>query len=163
MPDIILLAELADFYDVSIPEIIDGERKSENMNEEVKETLQKAIEKYKELGAEVEEFSLDIAQYSLATYYIIACAEASSNLGRFDGIRYGYRTPEYSNLKELYKKSRSEGFGEEVKRRKAKRKGQGERDEKTTNRNIGSGVMGIFVYTGGICERQCRDEDIEKE
>ena len=89
----------------------------EGINEEVKETLQKAIEKYKELGAEVEEFSLDIAKYSLATYYIIACAEASSNLGRFDGIRYGYRTPEYSNLKELYKKSRSEGFGEEVKRR----------------------------------------------
>ena len=89
----------------------------EGINEEVKETLQKAIEKYKELGAEIEEFSLDIAKYSLATYYIIACAEASSNLGRFDGIRYGYRTPEYSNLKELYKKSRSEGFGEEVKRR----------------------------------------------
>ena len=89
----------------------------EGINEEVKETLQKAIEKYKELGAEVEEFSLDIAQYALATYYIIACAEASSNLGRFDGIRYGYRTPEYSNLKEIYKKSRSEGFGPEVKRR----------------------------------------------
>ena len=89
----------------------------EGINAEVKETLQKAIEKYKELGAEVEEFSLDIAQYSLATYYIIACAEASSNLGRFDGIRYGYRTPEFKNLKELYKKSRSEGFGEEVKRR----------------------------------------------
>lgn len=89
----------------------------EGINEEVKETLQKAIEKYKELGAEVEEFSLDIAQYALATYYIIACAEASSNLGRFDGIRYGYRTPEFSNLKELYRKSRSEGFGEEVKRR----------------------------------------------
>ena len=75
------------------------------------------METYKELGAEVEEFSLDIAKYSLATYYIIACAEASSNLGRFDGIRYGYRTPEFSNLKELYKKSRSEGFGPEVKRR----------------------------------------------
>mgnify|MGYP000908585702 FL=1 len=89
----------------------------EGINAEVKEKLQEAIETYKELGAEVEEFSLDIAKYSLATYYIIACAEASSNLGRFDGIRYGYRTPEYSNLKELYKKSRSEGFGEEVKRR----------------------------------------------
>ena len=62
-------------------------------------------------------FSLDVAKYALATYYIIACAEASSNLGRFDGIRYGYRTPEYSNLKEIYKKSRSEGFGTEVKRR----------------------------------------------
>ena len=89
----------------------------EGINAEVKEKLQEAIETYKELGAEVEEFSLDIAKYSLATYYIIACAEASSNLGRFDGIRYGYRTPEFSNLKELYKKSRSEGFGPEVKRR----------------------------------------------
>ena len=89
----------------------------EGINEEVKKELTKAIETYKELGAEVEEFSLDVAKYALATYYIIACAEASSNLGRFDGIRYGYRTPEYSNLKEIYKKSRSEGFGEEVKRR----------------------------------------------
>lgn len=89
----------------------------EGINEEVKASLEKAIEKYKELGAEVEEFSLDIAKYSLATYYIIACAEASSNLGRFDGIRYTYRTPEFKNLKELYKKSRSEGFGPEVKRR----------------------------------------------
>ena len=89
----------------------------EGINPEVKETLQKAIEKYKELGAEIEEFSLDIAKYSLAAYYIIACAEASSNLGRFDGIRYTYRTGEFKNLKELYKKSRSEAFGTEVKRR----------------------------------------------
>ena len=87
------------------------------INEEVKENLKNAIETYKELGAEIEEFSLDVAKYALATYYIIACAEASSNLGRFDGIRYGYRTKEYSNLKEIYKKSRSEGFGPEVKRR----------------------------------------------
>ena len=69
------------------------------------------------MGAEVEEFSLDIANYALATYYIIACAEASSNLGRFDGIRYGYRTENFTNLKEIYKNSRSEGFGDEVKRR----------------------------------------------
>ena len=89
----------------------------EGINEEVKSKLYEAIEQYKNLGAEVEEFSLDIAEYALATYYIIACAEASSNLGRFDGIRYGYRTPEYTDLKEIYKKSRSEGFGEEVKRR----------------------------------------------
>ena len=89
----------------------------EGINEEVKASLENAIQEYKNMGAEIEEFSLDIAQYSLATYYIIACAEASSNLGRFDGIRYGYRTPEFSNLKELYKKSRSEGFGDEVKRR----------------------------------------------
>ena len=89
----------------------------EGINPEVKEKLQEAIEKYKELGAIIEECSLDIAQYSLATYYIIACAEASSNLGRFDGIRYGYRTKNFENLKDIYKNSRSEGFGEEVKRR----------------------------------------------
>ncbi len=89
----------------------------DGINSEVKEILKNAIQTYKELGAEIEEFSLDIAQYALATYYIIACAEASSNLGRFDGIRYGYRSKEFKSLKELYKKSRSEGFGAEVKRR----------------------------------------------
>ena len=89
----------------------------EGINEEVKEKLNQAIEKYKELGAEVEEFSLNIAEYSLATYYIIACAEASSNLGRFDGIRYGYRSENFESLKDIYINSRSEGFGEEVKRR----------------------------------------------
>ena len=89
----------------------------EGINAEVKASLEKAMEKYKELGATIEEFSLDIADYALATYYIIACAEASSNLGRFDGIRYGYRTKNYANLKDIYKKSRSEGFGAEVKRR----------------------------------------------
>ena len=89
----------------------------EGINEEVKKKLYEAIERYKKLGAKVEEFSLNVAEYSLATYYIIACAEASSNLGRFDGIRYTYRTKEFKNLKELYKKSRSEGFGPEVKRR----------------------------------------------
>ena len=90
---------------------------SEGINEEVKTKLNEAIERYKNLGAEIEEFSLDVAKYSLASYYIIACAEASSNLGRFDGIRYTYRTKEFKNLKELYRKSRSEGFGAEVKRR----------------------------------------------
>ena len=89
----------------------------EGINEEVKASLEQAIEKYKELGAEIEYFSLDIAKYSLATYYIIACAEASSNLGRFDGIRYGYRSPEAKTLEEVFVKSRSEGFGAEVKRR----------------------------------------------
>ena len=90
---------------------------ADGLNSEVKESLKKAIENFKDLGAEVEEFSLDVAKYSLATYYIIACAEASSNLGRFDGIRYGYRSKNYSNLEELYINSRSEGFGDEVKRR----------------------------------------------
>ena len=89
----------------------------EGINEEVKSSIKNAIEKYKELGAEIEEFSLDIAKYSLATYYIIACAEASSNLGRFDGIRYTYRSPNAKTLEEVFKKSRSEGFGAEVKRR----------------------------------------------
>ncbi len=89
----------------------------EGINPEVKESVEKAIEEYKKMGATVEECSLDIANEALATYYIIACAEASSNLGRFDGIRYGYRTKNYSNLKDIYKNSRSEGFGPEVKRR----------------------------------------------
>ena len=78
---------------------------------------EEAIAKYKELGAIVDEVSLDVAEHALATYYIIACAEASSNLGRFDGIRYGYRTENYENWKDIYKNSRSEGFGPEVKRR----------------------------------------------
>ncbi len=89
----------------------------EGISEDVKEKLQEAIETYKALGAEIEEFSLDVAKYSLAAYYIIACAEASSNLGRFDGIRYGYRAEEFNSLKELYVNSRTEGFGDEVKRR----------------------------------------------
>ena len=89
----------------------------EGINPEVKASLETAINKYKEMGAKVEEFSLDIAKYALATYYIIACAEASSNLGRYDGIRYTYRSPEAKTLREIYKKSRSEAFGAEVKRR----------------------------------------------
>lgn len=89
----------------------------EGIHPEVKQKLQEAIERYQKLGATIEECTLDIADYALATYYIIACAEASSNLGRFDGIRYGYRTQNFTNLKELYSNSRSEGFGEEVKRR----------------------------------------------
>ncbi len=87
------------------------------INEEVKTAVEKTIDVYRKLGAEIKEISLDVSQAALATYYIIACAEASSNLGRFDGIRYGHRTENYMNLKELYKNSRSEGFGAEVKRR----------------------------------------------
>ena len=89
----------------------------EGINEEVRESLQKTIELYKQMGAEVEECSLDIADKALAVYYIIACAEASSNLGRFDGIRYGYRTENFENLNDIFVNSRSEGFGAEVKRR----------------------------------------------
>ena len=89
----------------------------EGISEEVKNKIYESIEVYKKLGAEVEETSLNVAEYSLAAYYIIACAEASSNLGRFDGIRYGYRAKEFNSLKELYVNSRTEGFGDEVKRR----------------------------------------------
>ena len=89
----------------------------EGINEEVRQNLQKTIEMYKQMGAEVEECTLDIADEALAVYYIIACAEASSNLGRFDGIRYGYRTPNFENLNDIFVNSRSEGFGAEVKRR----------------------------------------------
>ena len=89
----------------------------EGINPEVKKSLENSIEEYKKLGAIVEECSLDVSESSLAAYYIIACAEASSNLGRFDGIRYGYRVKDYKDLKELFVKSRTEGFGKEVKRR----------------------------------------------
>ena len=89
----------------------------DGINSEVKDAINEVIKQYEKMGAIVEECSLDVADYELATYYIIACAEASSNLGRFDGIRYGYRTKDFSDLKDLYKNSRSEGFGEEVKRR----------------------------------------------
>ena len=89
----------------------------EGINEEVKKCVLEAAETYKKLGATVEECTLDIGKEALATYYIIACAEASSNLGRFDGIRYGYRTEKFDNLREIYINSRTEGFGPEVKRR----------------------------------------------
>lgn len=89
----------------------------EGVNQEVREAIQKVIEEYKALGAVVSECSLPATEYALPAYYIIACAEASANLGRYDGIRYGYRTPNYENLQDIYRNSRSEGFGEEVKRR----------------------------------------------
>ena len=89
----------------------------EGTNPEVRQAIEAAIQKYKDLGATVKECTLDIANEALATYYIIACAEASSNLGRFDGIRYGYRTKNYNNLNDIFVNSRSEGFGAEVKRR----------------------------------------------
>ena len=90
---------------------------AEGVSEEVKAAVNNAIEKFKALGAEVSECSLPVTEYALPTYYIVACAEASSNLARFDGIRYGYRTSNYESLDDIYKNSRSEGFGEEVKRR----------------------------------------------
>ena len=89
----------------------------EGINPEVRKAILEVAEKYRSLGAEVEECSVDIGEKAIADYYIISCAEASSNLGRFDGIRYGYRTENYENLKDIYRNSRSEGFGDEVKAR----------------------------------------------
>ena len=89
----------------------------EGINEEVKQAILDVAKKYEEMGAIVEDCSFEVGQYATSVYYIIADAEASSNLGRFDGIRYGYRTEKYSDLKDIYKNSRSEGFGPEVKRR----------------------------------------------
>lgn len=84
---------------------------------EVKARVEEAIEQLRALGAEVEECSLPSTEHALSAYYIIAPAEASANLARFDGVRYGYRTPESSGLLEMYGKTRAEGFGPEVKRR----------------------------------------------
>ncbi|MBQ8298925.1 MAG: Asp-tRNA(Asn)/Glu-tRNA(Gln) amidotransferase subunit GatA [Clostridia bacterium] len=89
----------------------------EGVNSEVKEKVLAAVKTFEELGAIVEECSLPATEYCLPAYYIIACAEASSNLGRFDGIRYGYRTKNYETMQDIFRNSRSEGFGEEVKRR----------------------------------------------
>lgn len=89
----------------------------DGINEEVKSKVLQMAKEYEKMGAIIEECEIEATEYALATYYIIACAEASSNLGRFDGIRYGYRAEKFNNLKELYKNSRSEGFGDEVKRR----------------------------------------------
>ena len=89
----------------------------EGINEEVKNAILEVAKKYEELGAVVEDCSFEVGQYATSVYYIIADAEASSNLGRFDGIRYGYRSEKYDNLKDIYRNSRSEGFGPEVKRR----------------------------------------------
>ncbi len=83
----------------------------------VKEAVLAAAKKYEEMGAEVEECSLSKMEYALPAYYIISSAEASSNLARYDGIKYGYRTEKFDDLIDLYTKTRSEGFGEEVKRR----------------------------------------------
>ncbi|MGV3042368.1 Asp-tRNA(Asn)/Glu-tRNA(Gln) amidotransferase subunit GatA [Staphylococcus rostri] len=89
----------------------------EGIDSEVKEAVLKAAETFKSLGATVEEVSLPRTSSGIPSYYVIASAEASSNLARFDGIRYGYHSKEANTLEELYKMSRSEGFGEEVKRR----------------------------------------------
>ena len=89
----------------------------EGLDTEVKAAVLQAAEELARSGAIVERFDLSLVEYAIPAYYTIAAAEASSNLERFDGIKYGYRTKEYTGLHNMYKKSRSEGFGEEVKRR----------------------------------------------
>lgn len=89
----------------------------EGLDFEVKSAVLKAAGVLKEKGAKVEEFDLSLVDYAIPAYYTIAAAEASSNLERFDGIKYGYRAEEYTDLHNMYKKTRSEGFGAEVKRR----------------------------------------------
>lgn len=89
----------------------------DGLDKEVKDSILNAVEVLKSKGAIVEEFDLSLVEYAIPAYYVIASAEASSNLERFDGVKYGYRTQEYEGLHNMYKKTRSEGFGEEVKRR----------------------------------------------
>lgn len=90
---------------------------TDGLSDDVSSAVQKSIEMYKNLGAEVIEISLPLIKYGIGVYYVIATAEASSNLARFDGVRYGYRTKDAQSLYEMYVKTRSEGFGDEVKRR----------------------------------------------
>lgn len=89
----------------------------EGVEEDVRKATLDAIETYKKLGATIKEVSLPLLKYSIGIYYIVATAEASSNLARFDGVKYGYRTKDAQNLLEMYTKTRAEGFGDEVKRR----------------------------------------------
>ena len=90
---------------------------SEGLNPEVEKIIEQGISEYKKLGAEIVEISLPNNHLSIPVYYVIAPAEASSNLSRYDGVRYGYRTKEYDDLMDMYCKTREEGFGDEVKRR----------------------------------------------
>jgi len=98
---------------IGVPE----EYLGDGINSSVKNAILKAIEVYAKLGATVEYFTMSASRYALPAYYIISSAEASSNLARYDGIKYGYRTDNFKDLNDLYKQTRSEGFGAEVKRR----------------------------------------------
>ena len=89
----------------------------DGLNASVQKIIEEALDKYKKLGAELVDISLPNSDLAIPVYYVIAPAEASSNLSRYDGVRYGYRTKEYDDLMDMYFKTRQEGFGEEVKRR----------------------------------------------
>lgn len=98
---------------IGIPEQFFGD----GIAQDVKEAVLSAAEEYRMMGAELISVSMPSIEYALPAYYVISSAEASSNLARFDGVRYGYRCKEYGSIEELYRKSRSEGFGSEVKKR----------------------------------------------
>jgi aspartyl-tRNA(Asn)/glutamyl-tRNA(Gln) amidotransferase subunit A len=98
---------------IGVPRALLGE----GLDADVRARVEEAVEAYRELGAEVVDVELPHAKYSIAVYYIIATAEASSNLARYDGVRYGYRTEDPKDLREMYRRTREEGFGAEVKRR----------------------------------------------
>lgn len=89
----------------------------QGLDEEVRKNIQQSLDLFRKLGAEIEEIHLPHTEYAIATYYILATAEASSNLARYDGVRYGYRHQDFADLLEMYKKSKQAGFGTEVKRR----------------------------------------------
>lgn len=116
--------EKADDYTKSLGESVKGlkigipkEYIGEGIQKEVKNAIMNAAKVYESLGAEIFEFSLPMTKYALPAYYIMSSAEASSNLARFDGVKYGYRAENYTDLTDMYLKTRSEGFGSEVKRR----------------------------------------------
>ena len=90
---------------------------ADGLGPEVRRVVEIALDEYRKLGAETKEIGLPNTRLGIPIYYVIAPAEASSNLSRFDGVRYGYRTPEYTDLTSMYEKTRAEGFGAEVKRR----------------------------------------------
>jgi aspartyl-tRNA(Asn)/glutamyl-tRNA(Gln) amidotransferase subunit A len=98
---------------IGVPKDLFGE----GLDPEVKASVEAAIEAYRSLGAEIVDVQLPNAKYSIAVYYILATAEASSNLARFDGVRYGFRAEDAPELRAMYRKTRDEGFGPEVKRR----------------------------------------------
>ena len=98
---------------IGVPEEFLGE----GISDDVRKAVLAAADTYRALGAELVSVSMPSIDYALSAYYVISSAEASSNLARFDGVRYGYRCDDYSNIDELYRKSRSEGFGTEVKKR----------------------------------------------
>ena len=90
---------------------------TEGLSEEVKDAVMAATENIKAAGAEIKEVHLPMVKYAVGTYYIIATAEASSNLSRFDGVHYGHRCDKATDIIDLFSRSREEGFGDEVKRR----------------------------------------------